>query len=824
MKKIFTFLVTALIGLVAFNASANFDLKLSASANNCVTTMVLGSSPVTLTTTPTSYTFGGFVATFEVNNAKFIGLKDLDTDTMLDNGYTVQSQSDTYTTFQIQAFALQPILSHSFQIVVEASAAPKPTKEITMYATEDDCVTFTQNGVEYTLTTTPTKYPLYTEFFDFEVKDAELKQVLEYEGMYGDDKSYTSLGDNKYQMYAGTLWPSATYEFVVEKSAADLDFEGVMVVGANEGDTQHFTVQANGVDVVLNDGKYGPFPYIYSNSIVFRAKEGYQLTSVVDQAGKEFCNYARDVLYLWESDLPQDRENHLITVTLLDLNAARTASFEVTVDGDSSDVHLRRNHGNFGYIDLTSDATTTIKFNPETETSYQLSNYSYKSFYKVEMNGVAVPFEGGSYNFEVKNGDKLLVVPEFPDIPATVNIEGNTEAISQITVNNMFVNVTDIIKSGKIECKLGDAIYIYYKTSDYTIDEILLNGEDKGVVSTSFNVTEENYILKISATLNNPKNITVTASDYENVSVYKDKVDELNLLTLTGDMTELQIPKSINTIVVVAPEGWNLTSVLFDGAEVLKDGKAQQVELPNIADGSTIIIKNEKDVEEALLIVYNQPAPEGESQSDYFPYYNLSGLMNESIPGYTEYNVPMDAYYYVELMGKVAAHVYMNGEPVELTMGMAGQIQITEQTSVLKVFYDEPAEYRVKFHIPDNVDMTVITDRNASAAEDVVDMQSLSVFQGTELNFTLVDKARAAHEVKVNSMVVNPNEDGVYTVIVNDNTSIDIDGVGTGINAIGSEKVSEETIFNLQGLRINKNVNELPAGIYVINGKKIVKK
>ncbi|MDE5552240.1 MAG: hypothetical protein K2I91_03470 [Muribaculaceae bacterium] len=46
----------------------------------------------------------------------------------------------------------------------------------------------------------------------------------------------------------------------------------------------------------------------------------------------------------------------------------------------------------------------------------------------------------------------------------------------------------------------------------------------------------------------------------------------------------------------------------------------------------------------------------------------------------------------------------------------------------------------------------------------------------------------------------------------------------------GSTKVEEvavegvKSIYNLQGIRINKNVENLPAGLYIINGKKVLVK
>jgi len=46
----------------------------------------------------------------------------------------------------------------------------------------------------------------------------------------------------------------------------------------------------------------------------------------------------------------------------------------------------------------------------------------------------------------------------------------------------------------------------------------------------------------------------------------------------------------------------------------------------------------------------------------------------------------------------------------------------------------------------------------------------------------------------------------------------------TGINSINYNKNTAKNIFTLQGIRLSKTWEELPAGIYIIDGKKVIKK
>lgn len=55
--------------------------------------------------------------------------------------------------------------------------------------------------------------------------------------------------------------------------------------------------------------------------------------------------------------------------------------------------------------------------------------------------------------------------------------------------------------------------------------------------------------------------------------------------------------------------------------------------------------------------------------------------------------------------------------------------------------------------------------------------------------------------------------------------SFDFYGSGTdGVEGIEAENAGAEVIYNLQGVRVNRTAAELPAGIYIINGKKLVVK
>ena len=99
---------------------------------------------------------------------------------------------------------------------------------------------------------------------------------------------------------------------------------------------------------------------------------------------------------------------------------------------------------------------------------------------------------------------------------------------------------------------------------------------------------------------------------------------------------------------------------------------------------------------------------------------------------------------------------------------------------------------------------------------------TLSLHAGTKVEFTVEDP-EAVKEVLVNDKPLAPEADNHYSFILNAKTSVKVVAKQStsGISdIIGGEDGSVE-IYNLQGIRIFKTINELPEGFYIINGKKV---
>ena len=73
-------------------------------------------------------------------------------------------------------------------------------------------------------------------------------------------------------------------------------------------------------------------------------------------------------------------------------------------------------------------------------------------------------------------------------------------------------------------------------------------------------------------------------------------------------------------------------------------------------------------------------------------------------------------------------------------------------------------------------------------------------------------------ETRTTTVTFTSNEEVEYPITITQY------GAGAGIKGINKDAEKEDTeIYNLQGVKVSKSEADLPAGVYVKNGKKFVK-
>jgi hypothetical protein len=84
--------------------------------------------------------------------------------------------------------------------------------------------------------------------------------------------------------------------------------------------------------------------------------------------------------------------------------------------------------------------------------------------------------------------------------------------------------------------------------------------------------------------------------------------------------------------------------------------------------------------------------------------------------------------------------------------------------------------------------------------------------------------------VIINGQTIEAGEDGSYSFEVTEDTTVKIASKATdAVSAIAINNNVNNNVYNLQGVAVLRNASAeqiatLPAGLYIINGKKVVKK
>jgi hypothetical protein len=215
-------------------------------------------------------------------------------------------------------------------------------------------------------------------------------------------------------------------------------------------------------------------------------------------------------------------------------------------------------------------------------------------------------------------------------------------------------------------------------------------------------------------------------------------------------------------------------------------------------------------------------------------YFNLTfSDRNQQIKtinkGYNTLNfysgdIPM--YYSCYDAAYTSDEVYLNDEVVSpLYSGSTNRtIEGITNNSVLKIFYNEsPETYNVT--VESSSDLTVSATKDL--VTEVANSSSFTVLGPSQVDLTV---SGDVEEGKVILVKVNDEKveavDGVYTFTVNADTSVKV-STTNGVSNISVDGNASSEVYNLQGIRVARsaeNLNSLPAGLYIVNGKKVVVK
>ena len=483
-----------------------------------------------------------------------------------------------------------------------------------------------------------------------------------------------------------------------------------------------------------------------------------------------------------------------------------------------------------------------------------ISNNDYnEEVYKVLLNGVPQTPSYSRFYVDVTDGDEVDVIVYPEAIDYTVNIKVVPEECAPVITRVSVAGEDAENTTGDFIVRNGKYIQIYFETSFYSLGDVTVNGEvvdDYIYSSYKYKVTGDADIV-INAT-KNPVNtliIDIDNPDAVDVTRYYDTI-KLN----PGENVVEYLP-SRNRFSVDAKVGSTYHYFAY-----VKDGETIEVEDPGtswsmsmdesvtklIIEVSPIVLDKQFAVyldidQESLDKFYNQNS--FGSFSFYSRNAGQSSYSTKVTPGYTVYDFA-DAYlpYYWTVSiysddnkaGFTDGKCFIDGELVEKEYTSWTLNEINDGAVIKCYILKDPATYTATITDDGEAEYSVIKDRIV----EVTDLSTpISDLEDTEIQIipaedkaikvTVSDGSDAVPvEVEFSSI---DEKNGAYIIKLDGNKEIFVESEDlNGIRDVEMTGVST-AVYNMMGICVLRDatpekIEALPAGIYVIGGKKIMKR
>lgn len=607
----------------------------------------------------------------------------------------------------------------------------------------------------------------------------------------------------------------------------------------NVDDPSRIRIKINYVekeDIVQGDnlievtGSYG----YDGGSVTIEAKDGAFITKVTRQStqtDESVSNMTSCYLYVSSSN-----EGETWTVTSANADDLRDGSCKIYVD-DASKVRVQRSN-TYTDVALTSGDWTEVRYIKASELPLTIGSTDYNTpLYQVTVNGEPVKAEGSAWRISPEDNDEVRITANFPEESVPVKftyIDDEAKGfITSVQVDN--ADVTDYNDDG-FQVLLGKKIRINGDVQNYKLNQFTVNGANTNFYGYyEFTVTEATTIY-VDAREYGKVNATINVDNAENITVYEGYYYNNKVIQLTNGENPIELSET-NTLIQIKPNsGCFITSV----SSIVNDSDdSDDSDEPTnytadwdgaytvtVTEGMVLTVVTGKIERDLTAVVYVDDLTQA-------PYGNaLTRPDRSNIELANGYNV-VDFYsgdnpFMLSFYGASTTYAYKNGEEYapQYSGGTSYELNL-EDGDIIKVFLaGSPSTYNVTFDVTgDAENVTVISDK----IKEVENWsKGFATLQDTEVSIKAADGYNLT--VSVNGTAVTTDEDGVFTFNVTEDTNVTLTVTSTsGIKDLRTDRAVNTNVYNLQGVLVVKNatdveIDRLPAGIYIINGKKTVKR
>ncbi len=574
----------------------------------------------------------------------------------------------------------------------------------------------------------------------------------------------------------------------------------------------------------------------YNTTININANEGYGIESV-EVDGNTLLPQTPSYISIYSGTYFVSKT---FTINTFSYAEKRDKTATIEVDGDKSAVKITRK----GDVTVKQEELDDFKFSAdELPLTLKHNNYS-KSLYKVTVNGVEASRDGSDWKInELNDGDVIKIEVDFPqvDVPftATFTQEGTEGVISSLRVDGPEI-ARSVWSAAGYTVPLGAQIYMTFDTQSYDIKSIKINGEPMDLSSSYLyyngNVTDASgFTIEIDAEAYQPFNVKFSCREWEHLIV---KANYSNQIELTGAETTVEIPRGWDRVEISPAEGYDLVEI-WNGETQLSN--SFYLSSLTAVDG---VIEVEVVLEEYLrdkqMVVFVE---EGIWNYKQITLAQTSNYQRKTINLETGYNFinfnKNDLPLSMSLYGSdysISPKVYLDGELITNSYGNYPATSDMEDGSVLKLFMNEPESHSVTLSIEESAEALVHADYVTEMSASTFDVHhgthiviSAAPQEAAPASYSAAPRAsQVPFVVTAGGASVEPDESGRVIIPVTGDTEIAVKkGIGTGVAEIGAAADGKVNVFNLQGIKVldkaaDSEINHLPAGMYIVNGKKVI--
>lgn len=557
-------------------------------------------------------------------------------------------------------------------------------------------------------------------------------------------------------------------------------------------------------------------------SVAINSVSGCKLISVKDEGGNEMLGYSpADYLYVSASSLPSGTTT--LTVESKSEDELYDSRVTVNLDGPSYQVSMRMN-GRSESVSLNEGANT-VAFDSGSSLPFIIqhaynSPYNLQRLYKVTLNGNEMTDVDGVYTLAtVSDGDVINISVNPPAVDVNVSVSfADEDSKAALTSLRCDGDLIDPAVYGSFTTQTGKTLSFSFDYNNYDIT-MTENGVPVSVNYGSYNcklMNESGYTYHITATPKQPLAITVICENWEHLNISNSYNGE-NPYALTGIETGLTILPANTYIYISATPGWVVRSV--SNAET---GEAYGTSF-NVVDGMQIFVEVEEFKRDKSFVLYTEPDVWNYltmtlSSQNYQTRYEFTPAPGYSTVAYCDADRPFLVSGYDNSYGSPT--VYLNGVMCENSYGTFPALAEVADGDVIKIMSPSAQAHAVTYDVADGVDISVRHDFNLAADP----AQPHEVFAGTEIH--IIPAEGLLITVSANGTDIAADAEGKFVHTVTAPVDFSVALAPSGVTSAGIDTTGVADVYNLQGILVMRAATEsqlrqLPAGIYIRDGKKV---